>query len=259
MSGAVEMTSPVSPLSTVVPVFNEADSIADVLRECHTAVVRRWGGLFLVCEDGSTDGTPAVLARLAPELGLTVVSGPLRKGYAGAVRDGLGIADTPLVFFTDSDGQYDPKDFDALYARVDGHDMVIGWKVQRQEKIYRSFLSRGFHVLAKALTGVPLHDMDCGFRLIRKEVIDAVLPEVRSLRYSFWAEFSILAYRKGFRILEVPVSHRSRNQGGSSIYAWNKLPKILISQVIGLLRLAYRLNRGSSTPTPPPVQQSPST
>jgi glycosyltransferase involved in cell wall biosynthesis len=236
------------PLTTLVPVYNEAGSIATVLRECHDAVIRRWGGQFLVCEDGSTDGTPELLAKLAPELRLTVHSGPSRKGYARAVRDGLALTDTPWVFFTDSDGQYDPLDFGRLESAIADCDMVIGRKVQRQERFYRVLLSYGFHFLARAFTDVPLKDMDCGFRLIRREVIESVLPDVRSLPYSFWAEFSIVAYRRGFRIREVPISHRARLVGSSSIYRWNKLPRILMAQALGLLRLGSRMNQESKSP-----------
>ena len=125
--------------------------------------------------------------------------------------------------------------------------MVIGRKLERRESYYRTFLSGGFHALMKAFCGVPLQDMDCGFRVIRKEVVEAVLPDVQSLPYSFWAEFSILAYRRGFRVREVPVSHRPRLHGSSTIYAWNKLPRILILQFLGLLRLARRLNREPAT------------
>jgi hypothetical protein len=110
-------------------------------------------------------------------------------------------------------------------------------------------------VLVKAFTNVPLRDMDCGFRLIRRETVKTVLPEVRSLKYSFWAEFSIVAYRKGLRIREVPVSHRPSVRGGTSIYSWDRIPRIMMLQIIGLLRLARRLNRsnGSSLPAEPPT------
>lgn len=247
-------------LTTLVPVYNEAGSIANVLREFHQAIVKTWGGRLVVCEDGSTDGTPEVLAGLKAELNLEVVSGPFRKGYARAVRDGLNLVQSPYIFFTDSDGQYNPADFGRLQAAIEGADMVIGCKTQRQEKLYRTVLSRGFHVLTKALTGVPLRDMDCGFRVLRKEIVNSVLPDVKSLPYSFWAEFSILAYRKGFRIAEVPVDHRLRAQGGSSIYTWNRLPWILVLQVRGLLGLAIRLKRaqipGLRSQSPRPAHSS---
>ena len=90
-------------------------------------------------------------------------------------------------------------------------------------------------------TEVPLKDMDCGFRLVRKEVVEEVLPEATTLRYSFWAEFTMIAYRKGFRILEVPITHRSRPRGRTSIYTMDRLPEIVRHQFVGLLTLGMRL------------------
>jgi glycosyltransferase involved in cell wall biosynthesis len=234
-------------------VYNEAESIGAVIGEFDRKVVTPSGGRLLVCEDGSTDGSRDVLRKLSRELPMELVTSPDRKGYAGAAHDGLSQATTPWVFFADSDGQYDPQDFWKIWAARDQYDMIIGCKTRREERYYRVFLSKGFHLLAKAFTTIPLRDIDCGFRLIRRDVIDRVLPDVRSLRYSFWAEFSIIAYRKGIRIGEVPVSHRASLRGGTSIYSWNKIPKILILQVVGLLRLARRLNREkrSGSPAPP--------
>jgi glycosyltransferase involved in cell wall biosynthesis len=246
-------------LTLLMPVYNEAESISTVIGEFERAVVAPSGGRFLVCEDGSTDGSRAVLEALSRELPMQLVTSPDRKGYAGAAHDGLEQVATRWVFFADSDGQYDPKDFWKIWAARESYDMVIGCKVRREERYYRVVLSRGFHLLAKAFTRIPLRDIDCGFRLIRQDVVDRVLPEVGSLRYSFWAEFSIIAYRKGIRIGEVPVSHRQSLRGGTSIYSWNKIPKILFLQVIGLLRLARRLNREQESPVrspPPAVVQS---
>jgi len=243
-----------SSLTVLLPVYNEASSIEAVLREVHQSIVQPRHALLRVCEDGSTDGSRAVLEGLSHTLPIELVTSPQRKGYAGGVRDGLRGVTSEAVFFIDSDGQYDPADFWKLWNARDSYDMVIGRKYERQEKFYRSVLSRGFHVLVKAFTGVPLQDMDCGFRLIRRPVILATLPEVRSLKYSFWAEFSIVAYRKGFRILEVPIGHRPSLRGSTSIYSWNRIPRILVHQVIGLLSLARRLNQAGpeARPSPPP-------
>jgi len=232
-------------LTVFLPVYNEAKSITGVLQGFYEEVTRPLGARLLVCEDGSSDGSPEVLEQLSHQIPMQLVTSRVRKGYGGAMRDGLRLATTPLVFIADSDGQYAPSEFWKIWNAAGGYDMIIGRKVVRQERFYRAFLSRGFHVLIKGLTNVPLHDMDCGFRLARRELVAEVLPEVRSLRYSFLAEFSIIAYRKGFRILEVPVLHRPRITGTTSIYSWNRLPWIILSQVLGLLRLARRLNRGS--------------
>jgi glycosyltransferase involved in cell wall biosynthesis len=247
MTPSGNMPSENPELTVFLPVYNEAGCIAGVLKGFYSEVVRPLGAQLLVCEDGSSDGSPEVLERVSREIPMQLVTSRVRKGYGGAMSDGLRRAETPLVFIADSDGQYEPSEFWKIWNAADSYDMVIGRKIVRQERFYRALLSRGFHVLIKAVTNVPLRDMDCGFRLIRRDVIAGVLPEVRSLKYSFLAEFSIVAYRKGFRILEVPVTHHARITGSTSIYSWNRLPWIILYQVVGILRLARRLNREDAT------------
>lgn len=233
-------------LTVFLPVHNEADVIEEVLDAFYAKVVSPTSARLLVCEDGSTDGTGAVLDRLAGKYPMRLEKGNLRKGYAGAVRDGLNAVTTRFVFFADSDGQYDPEDFWRLLPYAQAYDMVIGRKVNRNEPLHRIVLSRGFHLLVKALTGVPLHDMDCGFRILSSDVARAVIPGVESLPFSFWAEFTILAHHEGFRIIEVPVSHRPRLQGTTTIYLPERLPLIVLHQVRGLIQLTRRLRKMST-------------
>jgi glycosyltransferase involved in cell wall biosynthesis len=228
-------------LTVFLPVHNEAETIREVLDIVYREVVVPTGAELLVCEDGSTDGTDEVLQELANTYPMRLLAGGSRKGYADAVREGLQQIRTPLTFFADSDGQYDPRDFWRLWPHAADYDIVVGHKVVRDEPLHRILLSRGFHVLAKMTTEVPLKDMDCGFRLVRREVVEEVLPEATTLRYSFWAEFTMIAYRKGFRILEVPITHRSRPRGTTSIYTMGRLPRIMGHQFVGLLTLGRRL------------------
>lgn len=253
---------PTPSVTILLPVYNEAGFIPQVIREFVDEVASPLRAELLVCEDGSTDGSDEVLKRLAAELPMTLVTGRARKGFARAVKDGLNLAQTEWVFFSDSDGQYDPRDFWKMWEARGSYDVVIGRKMYREERFYRNLLSRGFHVLVKAFTSVPLKDMDSGFRLIRREVVREVLPEVRSLGYSFNAEFAIIAFRKGFRVLELPVSHRPSLQRNTSIYTWRKMPTIITTQVVGLLRLSLRLNhsqgrRGRPSRTRTPQSQPP--
>jgi glycosyltransferase involved in cell wall biosynthesis len=224
-----------------MPAYNEAETIETVLREVHKTIATPMRSSILICEDGSTDGTRDVLARLARELPVDVVSDERRMGYAGGVKRGLLLAPGDSVFFCDSDGQYDPQDFWKLVADLPDSDMVIGCKVRREEPFHRTVLAWGFHVLVRTLFGIRLRDIDCGFRIIRRSYVNAVTPTVASLPYSFWAEFTILGALRGFRIKEVPISHRNRLVGGTSIYQMDRLPRIIITQFLGLLKLRRRI------------------
>jgi glycosyltransferase involved in cell wall biosynthesis len=234
--------------SIIVPAHNEGATIASVLRTYTEEVAAKLGTEILVCEDGSTDNTRDVLETLSGELPLRVVTHEARLGYAGGVKRGLSLADGDVLFFSDSDGQYDPRDFWRLYGAIGSWDMVIGQKTKREEPLHRIALSKGFHLLVKLLFDIPLKDIDCGFRLIRREVVRTVLDGVHDLPYSFWGEFTILASLRGFRVLEIPVSHRSRLHGNTTIYEPRRLPQILVEQLVGLLRLRRRMGRAGPLP-----------
>jgi len=230
-------------LTVLIPVHNEAEIIGSVLPQFYREIVVPTGAELLVTEDGSTDHTQRVLEGLASQYPMRLEMGGARKGYTEAVRDGLRHIRTGLVFFADSDGQYDPADFWKLWPHIRDYDMVIGRKAKRDEPRHRIVLSRGFHILAKSFTSVPLKDMDCGFRILRREVVEKVLPEVNALPYSFWAEFTIIAYHMGFRILEVPISHHNRLHGVTATYLPRRLPNIVWRQFFGITALGLRLRR----------------
>jgi len=224
-------------VSIILPAHNEAETIRGVIIGYYNEIVKKLPSKLIVAEDGSIDQTPEILASLGEQLPLTVLSDRNRKGYAKGVADALKASKEEWVFFSDSDGQYFPSDFWKLWANRKGYDMIIGQKVHRDEGLHRVFLSKSFHLIFNNLFGLKLHDADCGFRLIRKKVIESVLEETTILKYSFWAEFSIRSCLKGFRIREIPISHASRANGGTRIYSPSKLPKIICKQLSGLVRL----------------------
>lgn len=238
---AVDASTLSDALSILLPVHNEAATIESVLSDFCATVAGPLRAETIVCEDGSTDGTAEVLRDLAQRYPIRLLTGSRRKGYASAVRDGLRNAHSNLVFFADSDGQYAAEDFWRLWPHIDDYDMIVGRKERRADPLHRTVLSKGFHLLTKTLFQIPLKDLDCGFRIIRRNVIDKVLPRVRSLPYSFWAEFTIVASHQGFRILEVPITHKKRLQGITSIYTYEQLPFIVMKQAAGLANLSLRL------------------
>jgi glycosyltransferase involved in cell wall biosynthesis len=226
-----------SSVSVLLPVYNEAEIISDVLKRYHDEICTQLSAVLVVAEDGSDDGTKEVLASLKNELPITLLSGPDRKGYAKAASDALKSCSSDWIFFSDSDGQYSPADFWKLWKQRDGSDMVIGCKVRRNEEAHRIILAKGFHTIMNSMFGLDLHDADCGFRLIRREVIRSVIDRVRFLDYSFWAEFTIRACLKGFKIREVPINHGCRTSGDTHIYKPSKIATIVTKQLRGLARL----------------------
>ena len=224
-------------VSVLLPVYNEVKVVSNILRDYHEKICKKLPAQLIVAEDGSTDGTKELLSSLRNELPIIVHSYPERKGYAKAAIDALKSCNSDWVFFSDSDGQYYPVDFWKLWKYHDDFDMIIGRKVHRNERAHRIILAKGFHKLVNWTFGLNLHDADCGFRLIRKEVIRSVIDKIRFLDYSFWAEFSIRTCLEGFKICEVPINHGSRLYGNTQIYKPSKIAAIVIKQFEGLARL----------------------
>jgi glycosyltransferase involved in cell wall biosynthesis len=231
-------------IDVVMPVYNEAGIIRFVVLDFYNEIAQKLPSRLIVAEDGSVDGTKEILLALKNEMPFSLFCGPQRKGYAKGVGDALRKCNEQWVFFSDADGQYFPSDFWRLWENRGSYDMIIGRKLHRSDGVYRTILANGFHTVANTLFGLELHDADCGFRLIRKEVIDSVVDEVKFLKYSFWAEFTIRACLKGFEISEVPIHHSSRANGKTQIYTPSKIPLIILKQLKGLLDLYGDASKG---------------
>lgn len=229
-----------SPVVTIIlPAHNEAETIRDTVLRYFHEIGPRLSTEFIVAEDGSDDGTREILSSLKKELPIVLLTGQERKGYAKGVRDALRSCNGEFIFFSDSDGQYSPKDFWKLWEARNGYDLVIGRKVHRNEAAHRVILAEGFHRIVNFLFHLDLHDADCGFRLLRKNMTSGLLNQVHLLEYSFWAEFTIRASLKGFRILEVPIQHNKRLFGETHIYKPTKIPFIVLKQLRGLTQLYF--------------------
>jgi dolichol-phosphate mannosyltransferase len=233
------VASSIGPIEIVLPVHNEAASIAGTLREFHR--VSTQAGLsvrFRACEDGSTDGSDRVLHMLERELPLRADCVRGRRGYSRAVIDGLRAATAPIVGFIDSDGQCDPRDLPALVAALAGHDVVFGYRNPRVDSRTRKAMSAAFGLAFGFVFHVHRRDPSCPYVLVRREVIEPLLsghPGI--LPEGFWWEFSARVQAAGLRVAEVPVSHRRRAAGGTQVYQPRKVPRIAVEHLIGLLSL----------------------
>ncbi len=233
-------------LTILMPVYNEGKNIANTIRRYHKVVSSEIPCDIVICEDGSTDNTKQVLKELQKEIPITLYFGEERKGYQKAAKFALSTAKTPYVFMVDSDGQYVPEDFLEGMKYISEYDIIIGRRIRSQESLHRKILRSGFNFLLRPLFRMPIHDIDCGYKIVKKEVIDDVLKDVKGyLPYSFNAEFMILAFSKGYKFKEFEISHLEREFGGTGVYPIKKIPKIIILQLIGLIKLKWSIRNYS--------------
>jgi dolichol-phosphate mannosyltransferase len=221
----------------LLPIHNEAESIAATIREIYDEVSPIVQAEFLLCEDGSQDNTKEVLREVAKTVPARLLLSDERKGYSRAVREGMMEAQAPFLLCLDSDGQCDPKDFRKFWENRSNADVSIGWRVRRADTTLRRALSRTFFAIWKILFRVPIHDPSCPFVLVRREVIDNISGKMGAMREGFWWEFSARVGRSGYSIQEFPVHHRNRAAGVSQVYGLRELPRIGYQHFVALFRI----------------------
>lgn len=228
-------------VSIVFPVYNESFIIAQTLRNYVAEFQGRVPDFeVIVAEDGSTDDTKVVLEQIEDELSLKLYTSNERKGYRQAVLDAVSHATKPWLFIVDSDYQFAVIDFWRLDACRRSADVILGIKCPRKDPFYRIWLSWGQNLLLRLFFGIPYRDMDTGFRLIRREVIQEIAPQVKYLSF-FTAEFVVRAHFAGYRVREVPVYHYARKIGSTTIFFLSGLVWICFEQFVGILRLRKEL------------------
>ena len=200
-------------ISVIVPVHDEERSVAllhDELNAALEPLSEPWETIFV--DDGSSDGTFAALTRLhAANDNVLVVRLRRNFGKAAALQAGFEEARGDVVVTIDGDLQDDPAEIPRLLAKLDeGFDLVSGWKTRRRDPLTRRIPSRVFNSVTGQLSGLRLHDLNCGLKAYRADV-------VRGMRiYGELHRFiPVLAHYRGFRVAELPVNHRPREHGRS--------------------------------------------
>jgi glycosyltransferase involved in cell wall biosynthesis len=200
-------------ISVVVPVHDEERSVAllyDELRSALEPLDTSWEAIFV--DDGSTDGTFAALTRLHNAEQNVRVERLLRNFRKDAsLVAGFDQAQGETVVTIDGDLQDDPAEIPRLLAKLDeGFDLVSGWKTRRRDPLSRRILSKIFNRVTSAFSGVRLHDMNCGLKAYRADVVHGLRLYGELHRF-----IPVLAHYRGFRIAELPVNHRPRGHGRS--------------------------------------------
>lgn len=230
-------------LDVVVPAHDEAETIEAVLDELIAALSSWSSPRVIVCEDGSSDGTPDVVRRLAQRLPVVLCSSPERLGYAVALLRGLDEVRTEHVLVIDGDGQYDPHGALELFERREHADIVLGRRAPRLDSPLRLLMSASFGVVYQGLFHTPVRDPSCSFALLRRATISGILRDVRRLPYGFWWELVARAHAAGLIVVEQDVRHRARVNGASRAFPLRSIPKRSLGQVVGLGRLWIDLHR----------------
>ena len=206
-------------ISVVVPVHNEESSVALLLDELGSAfegmravdgIDRPWEAVFV--DDGSTDGTFSALTRLHDAAdNVRIVRLRRNFGKAAALQAGFEEAAGDVIVTIDGDLQDDPAEIPRLLAKLDeGFDLVSGWKTKRRDPLSRRIPSRIFNSVSGRMSGLRLHDLNCGLKAYRVEVLHGLRIYGELHRF-----IPVLAHYRGFRVAEVPVNHRPREHGRS--------------------------------------------
>ncbi|MFM8272376.1 MAG: glycosyltransferase family 2 protein [Gemmata sp.] len=209
-------------LSLVIPAFNEAEVITRAITEAEVALSAHFADFeILVVDDGSSDPTASEVFRArAPHTRL--LRHGWNRGYGAALRTGFEAARFPLVAFTDADCQFDLTDLARLAKVAEVVPVAVGYRADRKDPPRRRFLSWGYNVLARALLGTRVRDVDCALKVFRREVLPGLLPEARGFFVN--TEMLTRARKLGLEVAELAVGHRPR-AGGASKVSLREVPR----------------------------------
>ena len=241
----------ISSISALFPAYNDAGTIASVVLSARAALGRLSHDYeIIVVNDGSRDHTGEVLTeleQLLPEL--RVIHHSVNQGYGAALRTGFAAATKDLVFYTDGDAQFDPREItrlvDALGSDDDGVDYVTGYRLRRADPFLRITLGKPYHWTIRRAFGLRLRDVDCDFRLFRRTILQQV--ELTESNGSFCIELLKKLQDRGFRFREVPVSHHPRVYGRSQYYTPRKVVRAYIQLFELWVELVIRKTHLGST------------
>jgi glycosyltransferase involved in cell wall biosynthesis len=219
-------------ISIFFPALNEEGTVAR-LAEDFLAIIRSSFdcGELIIVNDGSTDRTREISDRLVQENETCVraIHHEQSSGYGNALKAGFEAARHELIFFTDGDYQFDVNDLYRMLPHMEECDVVVGYRQDRQDPKYRLLLSRGYNVLVRMLFGLKLRDVDCSFKLFRREALEKI--SIESTGYFIDTEIMVKANKVGLRIREIGVRHLPRTSGVSKVkmkHIFTTLREILV-------------------------------
>lgn len=207
----------IQKISVFFPTYNEEENIEKTVLSAKNVlqdVARMWE--ITIVNDGSGDDTLKVANKVAKsDCRIRVVNHKVNKGYGGALKTGFSKAKYPWVAFADSDGQFDFSEIKKFLNKTDEADLVLGYRISRADPIQRKIFTWGWAMIARFLLGMRARDYSCGFKLIKREVYEAVTPLVGEEKVT-QIEMLVKAQRQGFVFAEVGVHHYPREAGSQT-------------------------------------------
>jgi glycosyltransferase involved in cell wall biosynthesis len=229
-------------VSLVMPAHNEAENIEPVVTEAVPALAAVSDDFeIVVVDDGSKDDTAGVTRRLMDtEPHLRLVQHPVNKGFGAAVLTGFTSATKDWILYTDADRQFVLAELARFMPFTDKADLIAGYRAPRRDPFLRVLYGRGWSMLCTLFFGYTVRDVDCGFKLLRRTIIDELAGKIESRGATFSIEWLVRAKRAGYRFVELPVTHRPRVAGSQS----GARLKVIVRAFRELFRLRLQLWRG---------------
>jgi glycosyltransferase involved in cell wall biosynthesis len=217
-----------SSISVFFPAFNDELTIASLVRQALEILPGLTDDYeVMVINDGSTDQTAAIIDELAAALPhVKAIHHISNQGYGAALHSGFSHASKDLIFYTDGDGQYDVRELrDLLALMTDAIDVVAGYKIKRADQRRRVVMGAAYNRLARFLFDLPIRDVDCDFRLLRR----CAVQELGSVSKSgaVCVEMVRKLHAAGFVFAEAPVHHYARPYGQSQFFTFSRVTHTL--------------------------------
>lgn len=205
-------------ISLVLPAYNEADNIEPMVAEATPALEAVADEYeIIVVNDGSADDTSAVTRRvMETHPHVRLVEHPVNQGFGAAVFSGFTSAEKEWIFYTDADRQFVLGELERFIPHMDKADLIAGYRAPRRDPFMRVLYGKGWSMLCTLIFGYTVRDVDCGFKLFRRDIIEKLAPTIQSRGATFSIEWLVRAKRAGYRFAELPVTHRPRVAGSQT-------------------------------------------
>lgn len=204
-------------ISIVLPTYNEKENIEQMVKNTThflESLFEDWE--IIIVNDGSQDRTGEIIDRLAQRdpTRLVALHHTHNRGYGAALTSGIQQARKELIFFCDADLQFHPNELLLLLLWIEQYDLIIGYRAKRRDPQHRLLNAYGWHLLVSLLLGLRVRDIDCAFKLFRREVFQAI--KIDAVGAMVNTDILVQATRMGFKIKEVPVTHFPRQHGAQT-------------------------------------------